>query len=107
MPIKVFGNSSNDKNIKSDTSLFVQKPYLRTKFIESNIEEDIDLKIQFIFKNLPDLFSMIEATSKKYIDKFLNNPSIIKNTEHIDLNDRSNTNARFIQVNQLPQIDSS
>ena len=31
---------------------------------------------------------------------------MVKNTEHIDLNDRNITNARFIQVNQLPQIDS-
>ena len=31
---------------------------------------------------------------------------MIKNTAHIDLNDRSNTNASFIRVNQLPQIDS-
>ena len=30
----------------------------------------------------------------------------MKNTAHIDLNDRNITNARFIQVNQLPQIDS-
>ena len=30
----------------------------------------------------------------------------MKNTAHIDLNDRKITNARFIQVNQLPQIDS-
>ena len=30
----------------------------------------------------------------------------MKNTAHIDLNDRNITNARFIQVIQLPQIDS-
>ena len=35
-----------------------------------------------------------------------NDPSIVKNTEHIDLNDRSITNARFIQVNQWPWMDS-
>ena len=35
-----------------------------------------------------------------------NDLSIIKNTAHIDLNDRNITNARVIQVNQLPQIDS-
>ena len=29
----------------------------------------------------------------------------MKNTAHIDLNDRNITNARFIQVNQWPQID--
>ena len=33
-------------------------------------------------------------------------PVYQKNTAHIDLNDRNITNARFIQVNQLPQIDS-
>ena len=30
----------------------------------------------------------------------------MKNTAHIDLNDRNITNARFIQVNQWTQIDS-
>ena len=30
----------------------------------------------------------------------------MKNSAHIGLNDRNITNARFIQVNQLPQIDS-
>ena len=46
MPINVFGNSfsSYDKGNKIDSSLFVQKTYLRTNYIESNIEEDIDLK---------------------------------------------------------------
>ena len=51
MPINVFGNSnSNDSGNKIDTSLFVQKPYLRTNYIEANIEEDIDLKNQFGIK---------------------------------------------------------
>ena len=44
MPINVFGNSSNNCDNKIDTSLFVQKPYLRQNCIESIIEEDIDLK---------------------------------------------------------------
>ena len=42
MPINVFGNSSYNNYNKIDTSLFVQKPYLRTIYIEANIEEDID-----------------------------------------------------------------
>ena len=29
-----------------------------------------------------------------------------KNTSHFDLNDKNINNARFIQVNQLPEIDS-
>ena len=108
MPINVFGNSSSsyDNGNKIDTSLFVQKPYLRHNYIESNIEEDIDLKNQYRIKNLPDPIEIQDACSKKYVDNKINDPSIIKNTEHIDLNDRNITNARFIQVNQLPQIDS-
>ena len=47
MPINVFGNrNSPDNGNKKDTSLFVQKPYLRHNYIEPNIEEDIDLKNQ-------------------------------------------------------------
>ena len=46
MPINVFGNRSSSYDIgnKSDTSIFVQKPYLRTNFREAKIEEDIDVK---------------------------------------------------------------
>ena len=106
MPINVFGNSSNNSDNKIDTSIFVQKPYLRTNYIESNIEEDIDLKNQFRIKNLPDPISIREPASKNYVDNKFNDPSIIKNNAHIDLYDRNITNARFIQVNQLPQIDS-
>ena len=107
MPINVFGNSnSNNSDNKIDTSLFVQKPYLRTNYIESNIEEDIDLKNQYRIKNLPDPISTTEACSKKYVDNLFNNPSIVKNNAHIDLNDRNITNCRFLSVNQLPQIDS-
>ena len=106
MPIKLFGNSSHDNLIKIDTSVFVQKPYLRSNYIESNIEEDLDLKSQFGIKNLPDLFSERKAVLKNYVDNFFNDTSILKNTTHIDLNDRNITNVRFFQVNQLPQIDS-
>ena len=106
MPINVFGNFSNNNDKKIDTSLFVQKPYLRTNYIESNIEEDIDLKIQYKIKNLTDPTNLQDACSKNYVDNKFNDPSIIKNNAHIDLNDRNITNARFIQVNQLPQIDS-
>ena len=44
MLVNVFGNipSANNNGKKIDTSLFVQKPYLRTNYIDSIIEEDID-----------------------------------------------------------------
>ena len=107
MPINVFGNSnSNNFDNKIDTSLFVQKPYLRHNYIKSNIEEDIDLKNQYRIKNLPDPTEMQDACSKKYADNLFNDLTIIKNSEHIDLNDKNITNFRFLSVNQLPQIDS-
>ena len=107
IPINEFGNSnSSNYDNKIDTRLFVQKPYLRTNYIEANIEEDIDLKNQNRIKNLPDPISIREAASKNCVDNLFNDPSIIKNNAHIDLNDRNITNARFIQVNQWPQIDS-
>ena len=106
MPINVFGNSSHGNNNKFDTTLFVQKPYLRSNYIESNIEEDIDLKNQFRIKNIPDPISIREAASKNYVDNLFNDPSIVKNDAHIGLNDRNITNCRFLSVNQLPQIDS-
>ena len=59
MPINVFGNSySNSSDNKIDTSLFVQKPYLRTNYMESNIEEDIDLKNHFRIKTSSDPISI-------------------------------------------------
>ena len=106
MPTNVFGNSSNNSEHKIDTSLIVQKPYLRTKYLESNLEEDIDFKNKFGIRNLPDPISIREAVAENYVDNLFNDPSILKNNVHIDLNDRNISNARFIQVNQLPQIES-
>ena len=107
MPIIVIGNSnSNNSDNKIDPSLFVQKPYLRTNYLEADIEENIDMKNQFKIKNLPCPLENSDAVCKSYVDDLFNDPSILKNTVHIDLNDRNITNARFVKVNQLPQIDS-
>ena len=65
MPINVFGNSnSNDNNNEIDTSLFEQKPYLRTFFSEANIEEDIDLKIKRELKTHLILLALQELVVK-------------------------------------------
>ena len=74
--------------------------------MEANIEEDIDLKNQFRIKNLPGPISIREAASNNYVDIFFNDHSIVKNTEHTDLNERNMANARFNQVIQMCQIDS-
>ena len=104
MPFNVFGNSSNNSDNKNDTSLFVQKPYLRTNYIEAIIEEDIDLKNQYRIKNLPDPISIGEAASEKYVDNNFNDPSIIKNTDHVVFNDKNLDNVRFIKINSIPAV---
>ena len=90
MPKNVFGNSnSNDNGSKTETSIFLQKPYLRSNYIESNIEEDIDLKNQYRIEILPDPISIGETASKNFVDTFFSDSSILKITVHIDLNDRN------------------
>ena len=99
MPINVFGNSvGNNSGNKIDTILFVKKPYLRTNYIESNIEEDIDLKNQYRIKNLPDPISIKEAVSKNYVD------NIFKND--IDFNDVKLENINTITLNKQAENDN-
>ena len=106
MPINVIGDSSSSKNNGNeiDISLFIQKLYLRSNYIEANIEEDFNMKNQFKIKDCPPENS--DAVCISYVDNLFNDSSIIKNTSHLGLKDTKITNARFIQVNQLPQIDS-
>ena len=92
-------------NLIFSTTLFVQKPYLRTNYIESNIEEDIDLKNQFRIKNLPDPFSIREAASKNYVEIIFNDSRIIKNTNHVDFNDKNLNNVLFVKVNSIPTLE--
>ena len=95
MPINVFGNSSSSNSgNKIDTSLFVQKPYLRANYIEAKIEEDIDLKNQNKFKNLPDPVILQDASTKIYLD------NIFKND--IDFIDVKLENIKFVKVNYQP-----
>ena len=79
---------------------------MRTNYIESNFEEDIDIKYQYKIKNLRCNIENNDDACKSYVDSGLNDRSINRSKAHIDLKDRNFTNARFIQVIQLPQIDS-
>ena len=106
-PINVIGNSSSsyDNGNKIDTSLFVQKHFLRSNSIESHIEEDIDLKNQFRNKNLSDPISIRKAASKNYVDDKFNDPSIIENTAQVDFNDKNLDNVHSIKVNSFPTLE--
>ena len=106
MPINVFGNSSYDNNNKIDTSLFVQKPYLRTKYIESNIEEDIDLQNQYRIKNIPNPLSITEACSKNYVDNTINEVSLVRNNRDNHFGNHNLTNINSITLNKQAENDN-
>ena len=55
MPINVFGNSScsHDNGKKILNSIFGQRINLRTNYIVSKIQEDINMKNQVKMKNSP------------------------------------------------------
>ena len=85
------------------------EPYVDNAIDEPSflrLDPDEKLKQDSIFLNstLTSPKTTNELPNKNYVDSKFNDP--IKDTEHIDLNDRNFTNARFIQVNQLPQIDT-
>ena len=107
MPFNVFGNSSHDNNNKIDTSLFVQKPFLRSNYIEAKIEEDIDLRNQYRVKNLPDSFSIQDACTKIYVDNIFRNDidnaidetALVRNNQDNDFNNKNLTNVKSITLN--------
>ena len=68
MPINVFGNSNQNNGSKIDTSQFVQKPYLKSNYIEENINHDIDLKNQYRIINIPNPINNNDVVNKIYID---------------------------------------
>ena len=106
MPINVFGNSSHDNNNKIDISLFVQKPYLRSNYLEANIEEDIDLKNQYRIKNLPDPLSITEAASKNYVDNSINGISLVRNNKNNNFGKYNLTNINSITLNIQAENDN-
>ena len=61
-----------------DTTLFVQKPYLRTNYIESDMEEDIDMKQKFKIKNLVDPINANDAANKAYIGRNINESTLLR-----------------------------
>ena len=104
MPINVFCKSSKNSEKRNDTSVFVQRPYLRSNYKENNIEEDIVLQSQFRIKNLPCPQKNSVAVCKCYVDSGLNDPSIIQNIAHVDFNDKSFDNVHFVKVFSLPAV---
>ena len=54
---------------------------------------------------LPDFLFIREAASKKYVDDKYNDPSITKNTTHVDFSDKNLNNVHSIKVNSFPTLE--
>ena len=48
--------------------------------------------------------TIIEIPTKNYVDKKCDDPSIIKDTTHVDFNDKNLDNVRFLKGNSFPAI---
>ena len=48
--------------------------------------------------------TIFELPTKSYVDIRLIEPSIIRNTAHVDFNDKNLDNVRFVKVNSLPAV---
>ena len=101
MPINVFGSSANNSENKIDTSQFVQKSYLRTNYIESNIDENIDLKNQYRLINLPNPINNKDAINKIYIDNKIANmiKKNIQTDDYISFLDNDNVEYKLENIN--------
>ena len=84
MPINVFGktSSSNENNNKIDTSRVVQKSYLRSIYLEIDIDHDINLKNQYRIINTLQPINENDIVNKIYIDSKIGD--IIKRNIQID-----------------------
>ena len=99
MPMNVLGNSLNNSEKNCYKSIFYENNYLRANYLESNIEEYLDMKNQFEIKSLKDPPSIGDAASKNYVHTLFNDPSMIKNTARVDFNDKNLDNVIIVKVN--------
>ena len=79
-------------------------PYLGTIYFESNFKEHTDMRNQYRIKNLKDPTIIRKAASKIFVDTLFNDPSIIRNTAHVDFNDENLNIVRFVKVNSMPVV---
>ena len=91
----------------SNNNTGVSKSYVRANYIESNIEEDIDLKNQFKIKNLPNPINLQDPATKYYVDNKTNNivneidnNTIVRNNKNTNFNNITFTGLESIYVNR-------
>ena len=70
-----------------------------------NTDEKLTQDTIVLNSNLTSPKTIIELPTKNYIDNKFIDPSIIKNTDHVDSNDKILDNDHSIKVNSYPTLD--
>ena len=104
MLIKICSSTSHNVENKLDASSFVEKIYLRTNYIESKIEEGIDMRNQFGTKKSIRPIKATEGVCRSYVVKKFDEPSVIRSNAHVDSNNKTLDNIHSVKVNSLPTI---
>ena len=92
----------------------VTKTYIRANYIESNLEEDIDMKNQFKILNLPNPTLLQDPATKYYVDNKtldlvpnseFDNTTIVRTNKNNNFNGNTITGCESVYVNRDPQYD--
>ena len=90
----------------------VTKTYIRANYIESNLEEDIDMKNQFKILNLPNPTLLQDPATKYYIatvdlvpNSQFDNTTIVRTNKNNNFNGNTITGCESVYVNRDPQYD--
>ena len=98
----------------STSTAGVSKTYIRANYIESNLEEDIDMKNQFKILNLPNPTLLQDPATKYYIDNKtvdlvpnseFDNTTIVRTNKNNNFNGNTITGCESVYVNRDPQYD--
>ena len=68
-------------------------------------DEKLDEKISIVLNSTLTLpKTIIEVPTKSLVDKNFNDPSVKRNTAHVDFNDKNLDNVKFVKVNSMPAV---
>ena len=102
MTINVFGNSLTSLNDKIDLSQYARKSYIRSNYIETDINHNIDLKNQYKLINIPNPINNNDSVNKIYIDTKIADmiKRNIQNDDYISFLDNDNVEYKLVRYRQ-------
>ena len=99
MTINVFGNSLTSSNDKIDLSQYARKSYIRSNYIETDINHNIDLKNQYKLINIPNPINNNDSVNRIYVDTKIADmiKRNIQNDDYISFLDNDNNEYKLVK----------